>query len=144
MSKIINQIKEAYKKILSTKGSPKEIALGVAIPIGIEFLPIPLINIPVALAISKIFRANVIITGVVSIAIKPFFPLFVSFNFFVAKLLFSHFKLPKRMMKIFGIFEGYGYKYLTASLFDCIIMAVISYFIIYNLLKKYRKNQTKE
>lgn len=143
MSKIINQIKETYKKIISAKGSPKEIALGVAIPLGIEFLPIPIINIPVALAISKVFRANVIITGVVSIAIKPLFPLFVSFNYFVVKLLFSHLKLPNAVVKMFVIFKGYGYKYLVASLFDCIIMGVISYFVIYTLIKKYRQKHSK-
>lgn len=144
MSKIINQIKEAYKKIISAKGSPKEIALGAAIPIGIEFLPIPIINIPVALAISRIFRANIIITGVVSIAIKPLFPLFISFNYFMINLLFSHLKIPDAVVKMLSTFKGYGYKYLIASLFDCIIICVISYFVIYTLIKKYRQKQSEK
>ena len=142
MSKIINKIKDAYKKIISAKGSAKEIALAAAIPLGIEFLPIPFINIPVALAISKLCRANVIVTGIVSLAIKPIFPLFVSFNYFVVKLLFSHLELPDSVVNMFGIFKGYGYKYLVASIFDTIIMGTISYFVIYNLIKKYRQKHS--
>ena len=67
-SRYMAQYKSHIKHIMELPDSPRKIAAGMAVGIIFEFLPIPIISVPLTFLLSKCIRANAVaavITGII-------------------------------------------------------------------------------
>lgn len=77
-----------YLKILRLKDSPAKIAKGVALGVGLDFLPLPFISLVVAWVVAKLARLNTIAAVMTAAALKPaVFTIFFPFNVLVGELV---------------------------------------------------------
>ena len=57
---IIDSIKAYYTRVMSLPDSPKKVAQGVALGFAFDFLPIPIISIPLSYLIARLARCNAV------------------------------------------------------------------------------------
>jgi uncharacterized protein (DUF2062 family) len=130
--------------------SPRKIAQGVALGIALDFLPLPLISIPVSFILAKLFRINAVSAVLAVIFFKWAVPVFFYFDFLVGKLLIGETAQGKDVLEGVSFtgpdawiawIKGLGYPFLLGSVVNSIIVGVIVYFAVKALLDYYRRKK---
>ena len=142
--KMINiaKIKQQFKKILSLDAHPGHISAGFAVGVFISFTPFFGLHTPMAIAIAFLFRLNKItcITGA-----------WVNTPFTVVPVLVASYNLgrflrgkPAKELIFKGLewqqLQPYAKSILLGSSIIGFVAAVASYFICYQLVVAFRKN----
>lgn len=141
-------LKYQYYKMLRLKDTPSKIAQGVGLGFAMDFaIPIPFVSIFISFIVAKLLKFNSLASVLSSTALKPFFPACVYINFYVQSLIVS--LIPRLGKIVIPHPEGAtviermvnsiisrGVPYLLAGVFDGIVVFVISYFVVYYILKK--------
>ena len=125
------------------KGNNRKIALGYALGASVNFYPTFGFGIPVAGALAAIFRANVAAGLLGDLMFKILWPLFFFFNMRVGRIIlgwnkanhYHNFNIYHISHKTFFVI---GKVFLTGALINTVVMAVILYFTVYFIFKKYR------
>lgn len=133
--------KDRFKKILSLDSHPRHIATGFAVGVFISFTPFFGIHTPMAIAAAFIFRLNKLtcITGAwinTPLTVIPVLGL----SYKLGRVLSG---LPPTELKINGLewqhLQVYAKSLLLGSAIIGFVLAVISYFLCYWLIVRFRK-----
>lgn len=79
--------RSAVQKILALSESPQRVALGVALGLALDFLPVPVISIPLAYLLARIFRFSPAAAVITVVFFKWAVPLFFTLDYMVGRLL---------------------------------------------------------
>ena len=133
--------KERFKKILSLDNHPRHIATGFAVGVFISFTPFFGIHTPMAIAAAFLFRLNKLtcITGAwvnTPLTVVPM----LGISYKLGRVLRG---LPPLEMKIKGLewqhLKVYAKSLLLGSSIIGFVLALISYFLCYWLIVRFRK-----
>ncbi len=134
---ILGSIRAYYARVMSLPDSPQKIARGVALGFAFDFLPIPIISIPLSYLVARFARCNPVAAVCTVIFFKLAVPFFYAINLFVGRAIFGD--LPGPDVQFSGAplvanfleqLVEHGYPFLLGSL----INAALAWFIVYALL----------
>ena len=134
---VMDKIRAYYTRMMSLPDSPKKIAQGVALGFAFDFLPIPIISIPLSYLAARLARCNPAAAVCTVIFFKLAVPFFYTLNLFVGRAILGDLPGPDiqfaggTLMSNFlaGLVE-HGYPFLLGSALN----AVVAWFIVYTLL----------
>lgn len=137
-----NRFYTFIKKIINLSDSPKKIASGVALGLAFDFLPIPIISIPLSYLVARTIRCNPIAAVTTVILFKLAVPSFYILDYFVGKTIYGEIPGPDifntgiSVLDIFldKLFE-HGYPFVAGSLINAAIAWVVTYIFSMFLLK---------
>ncbi|MDD4238593.1 MAG: DUF2062 domain-containing protein [Desulfotomaculaceae bacterium] len=138
-------LKNYYDKVMSLPDSPKKIARGVALGIAFDFLPIPIISIPLSYLAARLIRCSPLAAVATVCVFKPLVPVFFTINILVGKFLCGG--IPETDVTISGFsFLGpylekvieHGYPFLVGSLVNATLFSLAVYFLLLFLLERRR------
>lgn len=134
---VIENIRAYYTKVMSLPDSPKKIAQGVALGFAFDFLPIPIISIPLSYLAARLARCNPVAAVCTVIFFKLAVPFFYAINLFVGRAIFGDMPGPdiqftgsSLLTNFLAQLVEHGYPFLLGSF----INAVLAWFIVYTLL----------
>jgi hypothetical protein len=123
--------------MISLPDSPKKIAQGVALGFAFDFLPIPIISIPLSYLVARLARCNPAAAVCTVIFFKLAVPFFYTVNLLVGRAILGDIPGPDVQFagnSLLGNFVAqlveHGYSFLFGSLLN----AVLAWFIVYTLL----------
>lgn len=149
ISKLISKFKEQYHKVMQLPDSPQKIAGGVALGVALDFLPVPIISIPMSFILAKLMRINAVSAVLTVILFKCAVPVFFAMNYMVGKLVLfdatvssaqSNFHAADVLGWI-GWVKHLGYPFLLGSVINAALAAAIAYFIVNNVLTCRRRRK---
>jgi len=113
------------------------IAQGVALGFAFDFLPIPIVSIPLSYLVARLARCNAVAAVCTVIFFKLAVPFFYAINLFVGKAIFGDLPGPDIQFAggtlVANFLEQlveHGYPFLLGSF----INAALAWFIVYTLL----------
>lgn len=134
---VMDCVRGYYKRMMSLPDSPKKIAQGVALGFAFDFLPIPIISIPLSYLVARIARCNPAAAVCTVIFFKLAVPFFYTLNLFLGRAVLGdipapdiHFSGNLVICNFLAQMVEQGYPFLFGS----IINAVLAWFIVYALL----------
>ncbi len=136
-SPVIDCVRSYYTRMMSLPDSPKKIAQGVALGFAFDFLPIPIISIPLSYLVARLARCNPAAAVCTVIFFKLAVPFFYTINLFVGRAVLGDLPGPDIQFSggtvinnfLAGLVE-HGYPFLLGSALN----AVLAWFIVYTLL----------
>ena len=148
VKKYFGLLKGTYKRVMELPDSPKKIALGIALGTALDFLPMPIISIPVSFLLAKLVRVNAAAAVVAVIFFKWAVPFFFAFNYYVGKAMLGG--SPPAAMKHqlsllelsswIGWIKNLGYPFLLGSAINALLAGIISYFVAWVILSSRKKS----
>ncbi|HPU35894.1 MAG TPA: DUF2062 domain-containing protein [Bacillota bacterium] len=135
-----------YKKVMEMPDSPKKIARGVALGLAFDFLPIPVISIPLSYLVARLTNCSPAAAVATVVVFKLAVPVFFTLNFLSGRLLLGD--LPEPGPVLSGDFllapflnkiMEHGYPFLVGSL----INATLIWFAVYTLLMYLLKRRSR-
>jgi uncharacterized protein (DUF2062 family) len=144
--RVSEYLKNYYNKVMSLPDSPKKIATGVALGVAFDFLPVPIISIPLSYLVARLIRCSLLAAPATVIVFKPLVPLFFTFNILIGRILCGN--VPETNVTISGFsFLGpylekliaYGYPFLVGSLVNATLFSLAVYFILLFFLERRRR-----
>jgi len=147
IAKLTDKVRNYYQTIKSLPDSTDKIAKGVALGFAFDFLPIPIISIPISYLVARLLRYNTVATVCTVIFFKLAVPFFYSMDFLTGQLLFGNVSGPEIVFQNNNVLTDsleamieHGYPFLFGSL----VNAILAYGIVYLLLKKLLKVNKKK
>jgi len=147
IAKLENAVRNYYHRMKALPGSTNGIAKGVALGIAFDFLPIPILSIPLSYFFARIFRFNPVATVGTVIFFKLAVPFFYSLDFLTGRLLFGN--VPNMEINIessnsiitnsLGKIMEHGYPFLFGSMVNAAIAYVIVYYVLIKILNVNKK-----
>ncbi len=139
-----NKFRSCLSKILNISDSPKKIAGGVALGLAFDFLPIPIISIPLSYLIARAVRVNSVAAVSTVVILKLAVPSFYALDIFVGKLLFGDIQtgldIHDMGISTFNFFLDklfeHGYPFLLGSLINAAVIWIVSYYFIMWLIRR--------
>jgi uncharacterized protein (DUF2062 family) len=136
---VIDSVKSYYNRMMSLPDSPKKIARGVALGFAFDFLPIPIISIPLSYLVARLARCNPAAAVCTVIFFKLAVPFFYTINLFVEELYSvtcptRYPVLRRRLISNFlaGLVE-HGYPFLLGSVINaCWMVYCVQPVDVYN------------
>lgn len=139
---MVGRLKKHYNRVMDIPDAPKKIAGGAALGLALDFLPIPLISIPVAYIIARLAGGNGLAAALTAAFFKWAVPFFYVLNMVTGGLILGYNELDdvEQVMAIFaetqaGWLEKFtllGYPFLTGAF----INAVLAFTLVYLALRK--------
>lgn len=130
-----NKFRSYSSKILNLSDSPKKIAGGVALGLAFDFLPIPIISIPLSYLVARAVKFNPVAAVSTVVILKLAVPSFYALDFFVGKLIFGDIQGPDIHDTGISTFDFFldklfehGYPFFVGSLINAAIIGVVSYY----------------
>lgn len=140
-------LKNYYDKVMSLPDSPKKIARGVALGIAFDFLPIPIISIPLSYLVARLIRCSPLAAVATVCIFKVLVPVFFTLDMLTGKLLCG--SVPETDITISGYsflnpyvekLIEHGYPFLVGSIVNATLFSLVVYFLLLILLER-RKHQ---
>ncbi|MCL6478792.1 MAG: DUF2062 domain-containing protein [Peptococcaceae bacterium] len=129
--------------------SPRKIALGVALGTALDFLPIPIVSIPVSFVLAKLVRVNAAAAVLTVIFFKWAVPFFFAFNYFVGKAILGE-GVPQAADQPVSLVDfsawvewmgQLGYPFMLGAAVNSMAAAVVAYFTVKALLECRQKKR---
>lgn len=134
---VMEKIRAYYTRMMSLPDSPKKIAQGVALGFAFDFLPIPIISIPLSYLVARLARCNTVAAVCTVIFFKLAVPFFYTINLFVGKAVFGDLPGPDIQFTGTSLVHDFlaqlvehGYPFLLGSF----VNAAVAWSIVYTLL----------
>ncbi|HHU86068.1 MAG TPA: DUF2062 domain-containing protein [Peptococcaceae bacterium] len=135
-----------YKKVMEMPDSPKKIARGVALGLAFDFLPIPVISIPLSYLVARITHCSPAAAVATVVVFKLAVPIFYTLNFLSGRLLLGDLPGPDLVFSGDSLLTPFlnkimehGYPFLLGSL----INATLIWFAVYTLLMFLLKRRSR-
>jgi uncharacterized protein (DUF2062 family) len=123
--------------MVSLPDTPKKIAQGVALGFAFDFLPIPIISIPLSYLFARLIRCNTVSAVATVIFFKLAVPFFYTLDMMTGKAILGDISGPAFHVAGDSFFSSFlaqmvehGYPFLFGS----IINAALAWFVVYMLL----------
>ncbi|MTI79585.1 MAG: DUF2062 domain-containing protein [Firmicutes bacterium] len=155
VSKLQNKFMETYNRLMNLPDAPNKIAGGVGIGVAMDFLPIPIISIPVSFLVARAVGLNGLAAALTAMMFKITVPIFYAINMMVGKLIMSghaekphavniHFNLTSPEAWIIWL-KSLGKTFLLGAGINSLLAFIIVYFafrkfMIYRQDKFLQKN----
>lgn len=141
IANIIQRARDYYTKVMDLPDSPKKIALGAAMGTAMDFLPVPIISIPISYVLAKLLRINAAAAVLAVIFFKWAVPFFFAINYMVGKLIlggsapapvpeFHPTGLEAWIMWV----KHLGYPFLLGAFINAVVAGTGMYFLLNKLL----------
>ncbi|MHB9093540.1 MAG: DUF2062 domain-containing protein [Eubacteriales bacterium] len=139
--------KYQYYKMLRLKDTPSKVAQGIGMGFAMDFaVPIPFVSIFVAFVVARILKLNSLAAVMSAAALKPFFLAIVAINIYIQDILVSAVPPLRRIVlphpagtnyleQVINSILTRGVPYLMAGLINGCVIFIISYLIVYSVLK---------
>lgn len=144
--RISDYLKEYYQKIISLPDSSKKIASGVALGIAFDFLPIPIISIPLSYVAARLVRCSPLAAVATVCVFKVLVPAFYTLDMLVGKLLFGGAYETHVAISGFSFLNPYlekliehGYPFLVGSLVNAALVFLAVYYLLFYFLERRRR-----
>lgn len=144
-SPVCETIKAYYKRMMELPDSPKKIAKGVALGLAFDFLPIPIISIPLSYFAARLIRCNPVATVATVIFFKLAVPFFYTFNLMVGNVFLGDMPGPAIQTDSSSIIISFiarlvehGYPFLLGSVLNAALVFGLVYYLILFLIKNRR------
>ncbi len=138
-----------YKRVMEMPGSPQKIARGVALGLAFDFLPIPIISIPLSYLVARITRCSPAAAVATVVVFKLAVPVFFTLNLLSGKFLLGDLGGPDLMISgnslyasLLGKIMEHGYPFLVGSLVNATLVWIAVYLMLMFLLKRSRRRNT--
>lgn len=143
---LVDKLKAYYHQMMSLPDSTEKIARGIALGLAFDFLPIPIISIPLSYFVARLMRCSVVAAVATVTCFKLAVPVFFALNVYTGSLLFGYFTGPTIEFVSNNPFIEYleeilkrGYPFLLGS----IVNAVVSYIVLYYYIRRWLQNRKK-
>jgi len=142
-SRLAEAVKAYHRKMMELPDSPQKIACGVALGLSFDFLPIPIISIPLSYLVARLIRCNPVAAVATVVFFKLAVPFFFTLDLMTGKALLGEVSGPD--IKIAGdsmfsvLLSGiaeHGYPFLVGSLVNAVVVSLPVYFLLKYLLKR--------
>lgn len=140
--KIIGRLKGYYNRVMDLPDAPTKVARGAALGMALDFLPIPLISIPIAYLVARVVGGNGLAGALTAAFFKWAVPFFYLLNVATGNLLLG-FKLPEDMMVVamtgtpdhwMEQLAQLGLPFLVGAVVNAILAWLALYFLVRRLL----------
>jgi len=141
-------IKVYCRKVAGLTDSPRKVAAGVALGLAFDFLPVPVISIPLAYLVARLARCNAAAAVATAVFFKLAVPFFFTMNIVVGKSLFgdiagldvadSGSSIPASLLETLA---EHGYSFLAGSLVNATAAGLSVYFTLTFLLERRRNRK---
>jgi len=145
---VLETIRAYYNKMINLSDSPKKIAKGVALGLAFDFLPIPIISIPLSYLVARFIRCNPVATVATVIFFKLAVPFFYTLNVMVGKVFLGDIPGPdiqnagsSLMNSFLAQLVEHGYSFLLGSVLNATLIFALVYFLILFLLEHRRRRR---
>lgn len=145
---ILETIGVYYNKMMNLSDSPKKIAKGVALGLAFDFLPIPIISIPLSYLFARFIRCNPVAAVATVVFFKLAVPFFFTLNVMVGKIFLGDIPRPdiqnagsSFLSSFFVHLVEHGYPFLLGSVLNAMLVFVLVYFLILFLLEHRRRRR---
>ncbi len=145
-SRVCEAVKVYWSKVKSLADSPKKIAAGVALGLAFDFLPIPVISIPLSYLAARATHCNPVAAVVTVIFFKLAVPFFFTLNVLVGTTFFGNIASPQVVIagdSLYALFLSkvveHGYPFLAGSLINATLVWLVVYFLLVFLIERSRR-----
>lgn len=142
-SRLAESVKSYCRRVFTLADSPHKIAAGAALGLAFDFLPVPLISIPLAYAAAKIARLNTVAAVATVVFFKLFVPFFFTLNVVVGSAVFGGLPWPQPpsaaglpLGGFLSVLTQYGFPFLAGSVFNAVLAGAAVYFSLLALIKR--------
>jgi hypothetical protein len=142
--KIIGRLKQYYTKVMDIPDAPIKIARGAALGVAMDFLPIPLISIPIAYLAARLAGGNGVAAALTAAFFKWAVPFFYVLNVATGSLVlgFGEFDKMEPVMKMDGFTPSdwlnyltrLGYPFLAGAAINSFLTGLMLFFIVRRIL----------
>lgn len=155
VSRFTSKLKDNYNKLMNLPDAPDKVAGGVAIGVGMDFLPIPIISIPVSYLVARAVGLNGLAAALTAMLLKWAVPFFYAINIMVGRLiLMGRTETPHAVFADFDFtkldawlawFKSLGQPFLIGAGINSLIAFVVVYFAFKKfMLRRQQKFQQKQ
>ncbi|OPX84093.1 MAG: hypothetical protein A4E53_03868 [Pelotomaculum sp. PtaB.Bin104] len=146
----MSPINKFYNKIISIADSPERLIRGVALGVAFDFLPIPVISIPLSYLVAHLTQCNPIAAASTVIFFKLAVPFFYTLDVLTGTSLLG--TRPGLEVQDTGIafldrfldeILQYGYPFLMGSLINATLAGLAVYLILRFLVARRRRRREK-
>lgn len=143
MAGITGRLKEYYSKVMDLPDAPTKIARGAALGFALDFLPIPLISIPIAYVLARVVGGNGLAGALTAAFFKWVVPFFYVLNMFTGSLVIGlHMPEEVKAITVTGTTPAdwleklahLGYPFLAGSFINSCVAGLVLYFVVRRLL----------
>ncbi|TEB13650.1 DUF2062 domain-containing protein [Pelotomaculum propionicicum] len=142
---VLETIRNYYNRMMELPDSPKKIAKGVALGLAFDFLPIPIISIPLSYLVARLIRCNPVAAVATVVFFKLAVPFFYTLNLMVGKVFLGDMPGPDMpylidagpsiVTNFINSLVEHGYPFLLGSVLNATLVFVLVYFLILFLIK---------
>lgn len=149
-SLFFEKLRAYYHKVMSLPDSPRKIAGGVALGLSFDFLPIPIISIPLSYLAARLVRLNPVAAVATVVIFKLAVPVFFTLNVLTGNIFLGD--MPGPEITIPGTLPGssflslffdklveHGYPFLLGSVINATLVWLAVYFLLMFLLERRRR-----
>lgn len=143
---ISTNIRTYYKKVFNLSDSPQRIAGGLALGFAFDFLPIPIISIPLSYLVACLVHCNPVATVATVIFFKLAVPFFYALDYMVGKKLLGDLPGPEGFDTHIPLLDLYldklfehGYPFLVGCLINATLAYLLVYFTLMFIFKRRRR-----
>jgi len=148
---LIGCLKEHYHRVMDIPAAPQKIARGAAIGLALDFLPLPLISIPIAYLVARLAGGNGLAAVLTAVFFKWAVPFFYVLDMVTGGLILRYNDLSS-VSQIIGIFHqpqtGWlekfsllGYPFILGAVLNATLAFVILYLVLSKGLLLRRKGR---
>jgi len=153
---LAGRLKNHYRRVMDIPDAPQKIARGAAVGLALDFLPLPLISIPIAYLIARLAGGNGLAAALTAAFFKWAVPFFYVLNMITGGLIlgYNDFDSVEQVTGIFsqtqtGWLEKFsllGYPFMLGACLNTIIAFAAVYLIVRKalLLRQKRRQVTKQ
>lgn len=142
--KIMGRLKQYYTRVMDIPDAPMKIARGAALGVAMDFLPVPVIGIPIAYLVARLAGGNGVAAALTAAFFKWAVPFFYLLNVATGSLVlgFGEFNGMEPVMRMDGItpseWLGYltrlGYPFMAGAVINSVLAWLALFFIVRKIL----------
>ncbi|MHB1418697.1 MAG: DUF2062 domain-containing protein [Bacillota bacterium] len=136
------------QKLTALHETPKKLAQSVALGLAIDFLPIPIISIPLSYLVARLTRHNPVATVATVIFFKLAIPVFYALNYMMGKVFLADMSGPEMVntgiVPLDAILDKiflHGYPFLIGCLINAVLAWFVAYYLLLFILERRQCNQ---
>jgi len=148
---LVGRLKSHCSRVIDIPDAPQKIARGSAIGLALDFLPLPLISIPIAYLIARLAGGNGLAAALTAALFKMAVPFFYVLNMITGGLMlgYNDFDSVEQVVEVFyqtqvGWLEKFsllGYPFMLGAFFNAALALAIVYMVLLKVLQLRRKRR---
>lgn len=146
--RLAESVRSYCARMAGLADSPSKVAGGVALGLAFDFLPVPLISIPLSYLVARLVRCNAVAAVATVIFFKLAVPFFFTLNVIVGRALIGDIPGPdiadtgnSLLNLLISSLAEHGYPFLVGSLVNATLVLLAMYFLLVFVLERRRRRR---